>query len=108
MLVYFRPPLGGGGVQRTLKFVRYLEPLGWEATVVSTKSRHYPPRDPSLLEEIPKSTRVVRTQALPLAGWLGLVTYHLGLKRVSAYLSWPDGGIGWMPFALATALRTAR
>jgi glycosyltransferase involved in cell wall biosynthesis len=91
-----------------LKFVRYLEPLGWEATVVSTKSRHYPARDPSLLEEIPRSAQVVRTRALPLAGWLGLVTYHLGLKRVSAYLGWPDGGIGWMPFALATALRTAR
>lgn len=108
MLAYLFPPLGGAGVQRTLKFVRYLEPLGWEATVVSTKSRHYPARDPSLLEEVPTSARVVRTPAFPLAAWLSLVTYHLGLKRVSAYLGWPDGGIGWMPFALATAWRTAR
>ena len=108
VLAYLFPPLGGAGVQRTLKFVRYLEPLGWDATVVSTKSRHYPSRDPSLLVEIPSSGRVVRTRALPLAGWLGLVTYHLGLKRVSAYLTWPDGGIGWLPFALAAALRTAR
>jgi glycosyltransferase involved in cell wall biosynthesis len=91
-----------------LKFVRYLEPLGWDATVVSTKSRHYPARDPSLLAEIPRSAQVVRTPALPLAGWLSLVPYRLGLKRVFAYLTWPDGGIGWMPFALATALRTAR
>jgi glycosyltransferase involved in cell wall biosynthesis len=105
VLAYLFPPLGGAGVQRTLKFVRYLEPLGWEATVVSTKSRHYPARDPSLLEEIPRSAQVVRTRALPLAGWLSLVSYHLGLKRVSAYLSWPDGGIGWMPFAFAAALR---
>src|SRR5580765_6231252 len=61
VLAYLFPPLGGAGVQRTLKFVRYLEPFGWEATVVSTKSRHYPARDPSLLEEIPASAQVVRT-----------------------------------------------
>src|SRR5205823_4983641 len=54
------------------------------------------------------SAQVVRTPALPLASWLSLVPYRLGLKRVFAYLNWPDGGIGWMPFALATALRTAR
>jgi glycosyltransferase involved in cell wall biosynthesis len=37
-----------------------------------------------------------------------MVPYRLGLKHLFAYLNWPDGGIGWMPFALATALRTAR
>jgi glycosyltransferase involved in cell wall biosynthesis len=108
VLAYFFPPLGGAGVQRTLKFVRYLEPLGWVATVVSTKSRHYPARDPSLLKEIPASAEVLRTRALPLANWLSLPPYYLGLKRMAAFLNWPDGGIGWMPFALATALRAAR
>ena len=108
VLAYLFPPLGGAGVQRTLKFVRYLEPLGWDATVVSTRSRHYPARDPSLLQEIPGSAHVVRTPALPLARWLSLVPYRLGLRRAFAYLNWPDGGIGWMPFALATALRTVR
>ena len=65
VLAYFFPPLGGAGVQRTLKFVRYLAPLGWRATVVTTRSRHYPVRDESLLEEIPEGTRVVRTPAVP-------------------------------------------
>ena len=108
VLAYFFPPLGGAGVQRTLKFVRYLEPLGWVATVVSTRSRHYPAHDPSLLDEIPESAQVLRTRAVPVANWLSLVPYQLGLKRVAAFLNWPDGGIGWMPFALATALRAAR
>lgn len=108
VLAYFFPPLGGAGVQRTLKFVRYLEPLGWVATVVSTRSRHYPARDPSLLDEVPDSTEVLRTRAVPVANWLSFPPYYLGLKRVAAFLSWPDGGIGWMPFALATALRAAR
>jgi glycosyltransferase involved in cell wall biosynthesis len=108
VLAYLFPPLGGAGVQRTLKFVRYVEPLGWDATIISTRSRHYPARDPSLLAEIPTSAHLVRTPALPLANWLSLVPYRLGLKRLVAYLNWPDGGIGWLPFALASAYRAAR
>jgi glycosyltransferase involved in cell wall biosynthesis len=108
VLAYFFPPLGGGGVQRTLKFVRYLEPLGWDATVVSTRSRLYPARDPSLLKEVPATTRVIRTRALPLAHYLGIVLHRLRLTRLRAWVLWPDGGIGWAPFALVAALRAAR
>src|SRR5436190_3440425 len=92
MLAFFFPPLGGAGVQRTLKLVRYLEPLGWDATVVTTRPYGYPARDPSLLREVPASTRVIRTSALPLARWLSLVPYRLRLMRLYAYATWPDGG----------------
>jgi glycosyltransferase involved in cell wall biosynthesis len=108
MLAYFFPPLGGGGVQRTLKFVRYVEPLGWDATVVSTRSRLYPARDPSLVREVPASTRLVRTPALPLAHYIGIALHRLGLRRLRAWMLWPDGGVGWAPFALFAALRAAR
>jgi glycosyltransferase involved in cell wall biosynthesis len=108
VLAYFFPPLGGAGVQRTLKFVRYLEPLGWDATVVSTRSRHYPARDSSLLREVPGGTRVIRTRALPVLHWLSLVAHRLRLERLSAYLAWPDSGFGWLPFAFVAALRAAR
>lgn len=108
VLAYLFPPLGGAGVQRTLKFVRYLEPLGWDATVVSTRSRHYPARDPSLLQEVPESARVIRTPAFPLMRWVSLVPWRLRLMRLFAYLTWPDGGLGWLPFALPAALRAAR
>jgi glycosyltransferase involved in cell wall biosynthesis len=107
MLAYAFPPLGGGGVQRALKFVRYLDPLGWEATVVSTRSRHYPARDASLVKELPPTTRVIRTRALPLAHWLSLVPHRLRLMRLFAWLTWPDGGLGWAPFALVAGLRAA-
>ncbi len=108
VLAYFFPPLGGAGVQRTLKFVRYLEPLGWDATVVSTRSRLYPARDASLLQEVPATTRVIRTPALPAAHWLSLVLYKLRLMRLFAWATWPDGGLGWAPFALVAGLRAAR
>jgi glycosyltransferase involved in cell wall biosynthesis len=108
VLAYFFPPIGGGGVQRTLKFVRYLNPLGWDATVISTRSRVYPARDPSLLSEVPASTRVVRTPALPLARYLGVILHRLRLRRLRAWVVWPDGGRGWAPFALVSALRSVR
>jgi glycosyltransferase involved in cell wall biosynthesis len=108
MLAYFFPPLGGSGVQRTLKFARYLEPLGWDATVVSTRSRAYGVRDPSLLDEIPEGTRVIRARALPVARYAGIALYHLRLMRLRAWVTWPDGGLGWAPFALVAALRATR
>src|SRR5256885_5155509 len=64
MLAYFFPPLGGGGCQRTLKLVRYLEPQGWQATVVTTRDQDYWILDPSLEQEIPASTEVRRAGGL--------------------------------------------
>jgi glycosyltransferase involved in cell wall biosynthesis len=108
MLAYYFPPLGGGGVQRTLKFVRYLEPLGWDATVVSTRSRVYGILDPSLLAEIPASTHVIRTRALPVLRLLGIAFYKFRLMRLRTWVTWPDGGLGWAPFAFLAALRAVR
>jgi glycosyltransferase involved in cell wall biosynthesis len=108
VLAYFFPPVGGAGAQRTLKFVRHLEPLGWDATVVSTRSRAYRARDPSLLSEVPASTRVLRVPAWPLASKVGVVLHWLRLRRLRAFVVWPDNGLGWAPFALATTLRAVR
>ena len=108
MLAYFFPPVAGAGTQRTLKFVRHLEPLGWDATVVSTRSRVYRARDPSLLAEVPASTRVIRTPAFPLAARLGVVLHWLRMRRLRLFVVWPDNGLGWAPFALVAALRAAR
>jgi glycosyltransferase involved in cell wall biosynthesis len=108
MLAYFFPPVAGAGAQRTLKFVRHLVPHGWDATVVSTRSRAYRARDPSLLAEVPASTRVVRTRALPLAAYLGVVLHRLRLRRLRAVVVWPDNGLGWSPFALVATLRAVR
>jgi glycosyltransferase involved in cell wall biosynthesis len=108
VLAYYFPPVGGAGVQRTLKFVKYLEPLGWDATVISTRSRAYGARDESLLAEVPAATRVRRTAALPLARYLGFALHRLGLQRLRTYVMWPDGGLGWAPFAFLAAMRAAR
>ncbi len=107
VIAYFFPPLGGAGVQRTLKFVKYLPEFGWNATVVSTRSRMYP-RDTELVREIPESTRVVRAPALPVARYAAIVLHKLGLMRLKEYVAWPDGGFGWAPSAFAAAWREVR
>jgi glycosyltransferase involved in cell wall biosynthesis len=108
VLAYYFPPVGGAGVQRTLKFVKYLEPLGWDATVISTRSRAYGVRDESLLAEVPASTRVQRAAALPLARYLGFAMHRLGPQWLRTYVMWPDGGLGWAPFAFLAAMRAVR
>jgi glycosyltransferase involved in cell wall biosynthesis len=62
-LAYFFPPIGGGGVQRSVKFVRYLPRYGYDPVVVTapggTRGR-WTPQDETLLGEIPASTDVQR------------------------------------------------
>ena len=61
IISYYFPPSGGPGVQRVLKFVKYLPEFGWEPIVLTVKDGDFPARDESLLDEIPKDTKVYRT-----------------------------------------------
>jgi glycosyltransferase involved in cell wall biosynthesis len=56
------PPLGGSGVQRTTKFVKYLPECGWRSAVVTADPVRDRPEelDESLLAEIPEGTAVLR------------------------------------------------
>lgn len=60
MVPYYFPPLGMGGVQRPLKFVRYLPEFGWDVTVLTAEPGSYHATDHSLLQELPPSIEVVR------------------------------------------------
>jgi glycosyltransferase involved in cell wall biosynthesis len=59
---YAFPPVGGAGVQRTTKFVKYLPSHGWQCSVLTAKNPSVPVLDERLLDEIPPETRVVRTR----------------------------------------------
>lgn len=59
----FFPPLGGGGVQRALKLVRYLPRFGWTPEVLAAESGGGWLRDPALLDELPASLPVHRVGA---------------------------------------------
>lgn len=53
MLAYFYPPSGGAGVQRTIKFAKYLPEFGWLPQVVAgTGSGSQFHQDPELVREV--------------------------------------------------------
>ncbi|MCB7480398.1 glycosyltransferase family 4 protein [Christiangramia sediminis] len=60
IITYYWPPSGGPGVQRWLKFVKYLRGYGIEAVVYVPENPSYPIIDKSLEEEIPEGIRVIR------------------------------------------------
>ncbi len=62
VIVYYWPPCGGVGVQRWLRFLKYLLQQGWEATVLTTRNGDYPAIDKSLLEVVSKELRVIQTK----------------------------------------------
>lgn len=133
VLAYFFPPLGGGGVQRTVKFLKYLRPLGWRAEVVTVRATDYWVLDPTLAADVPADTVVYRTAALTGLGLLGRApgrrrppaaesggapaaesgavpaapvrssAAFRWLRRLSSFFLVPDAYAGWLPFALARA-----
>jgi len=60
IITYYWPPSGGSGVQRWVKFVKYLPQEGWEPVVFAPENAAYPALDPSLAKEIPESVEVIR------------------------------------------------
>lgn len=57
---YYWPPSGGSGVQRSLKFVKYLPHFGWEPIVYTPLNGEIPEIDNSLLNEVPSSLLVIK------------------------------------------------
>lgn len=62
VVAYYFPPSGGPGVQRVLKYIKYIRETGWNPIVFTAKDADYPAFDYSLLEEIPPNVTVVRSK----------------------------------------------
>lgn len=118
-LSYYFPPMGMGGVQRSVKFVKYLPMFGWNPIVLTVKDVRYHGHDSSLECDIERA-RVIRTESLdPLrlaflawgraeagAGSAGNLTVILN-RAILPWLFVPDSKIGWVPFAVQAGIRAA-
>ena len=60
VIAYYWPPSGGSGVQRWVKFVKYLPAEGWEPVVFAPEGADYPSLDPSFEAEVPPGVEVLR------------------------------------------------
>ncbi|MBI2619656.1 MAG: glycosyltransferase family 4 protein [Ignavibacteriales bacterium] len=118
IIAYYFPPMGLSGVQRTLKFAKYLPNFGWKPTVLTVGPTGYYAFDKSLLQEVDDhEIEVVRTTSLdpnrifkskgPVKmppEWLRKALQYLGDL---AFI--PDTKIGWKRKALrAGAARLKR
>ena len=60
IITYYWPPAGGPGVQRWLKFVKYLKDFDIEPIVYIPENPNYPIIDESLIDEIPAGIKVYK------------------------------------------------
>ncbi len=60
IITYYWPPAGGPGVQRWLKFIKYLPEFDIEPIVYCPENPSYPIVDESLNEEVPSHVTVVK------------------------------------------------
>ena len=123
VITYYWPPSGGAGVQRSLKFVKYLSKMGFSPIVltVDEAKASYPLNDQSLLKEVPKNVKVVRTNSFEP---LNILSSIIGKKNVpyggfanankeskkQKFLRWvrgnffiPDARVGWTKYAVDEA-----
>ncbi|MEM8485649.1 MAG: glycosyltransferase [Bacteroidota bacterium] len=125
VIAYYFPPSGGSGVQRALKFVKYLPSFGWmpEVLTLDPASAAYPDLDPDMLREVPDGVNVHRTGAWdPYRIYAGFtnkskadavsvgflsdkpISYRERIARwVRANVFIPDARVGWYFYALKKA-----
>jgi len=60
IVTYYWPPSAGSGVQRWLKFAKYLPEYGWEPVIFTPENPDFDLKDTSLLSEIPAALEVLK------------------------------------------------
>ena len=62
IITYYWPPAGGPGVQRWVKFVKYLRYFGIEPIIYTPKNPTYPILDPHIAADIPEDLTLLKTK----------------------------------------------
>jgi glycosyltransferase involved in cell wall biosynthesis len=60
VITYYWPPSGGAGVQRWLKYVKYLRDFGWEPVIFTPENPELPETDLSLTRDVPNGIEVLK------------------------------------------------
>ena len=125
IITYYWPPSGGPGVQRWLKFVKYLPDFGIRPVVLTVDPAHaeYPVLDRSLEADVAPDLEVYRTECKGVYDWYkrltgfktapysgfanegnpGLLQKIARFVRGNFFL--PDARRGWIKYAFAEACR---
>lgn len=103
MIAYHFPPLAGSsGIQRTLRFTRYLPEFGWEPIILTAHPRAYERTSNDQLSDIPPGVHVIRAQA-----WDTARHFSIG-GRYPGFLARPDRWRSWTLGAVPSGLAAIR
>ena len=117
IISYYFPPMGMGGVQRALKFAKYLPSFGWQPIVLTVKDVDYFAKDYTLLEELSIDAKIIRTGSFDPLRLSYLLkkgksfeskAYTPKKAQAQSWIFFPDNKIGWLPFALASGLNLCK
>ncbi|MDD4970929.1 MAG: glycosyltransferase [Paludibacter sp.] len=61
IVTYYWIPSGGAGVQRWVKFTKYLRDFGWEPIIYTPENPEYPSIDHSFEKDIPSDITILKT-----------------------------------------------
>ena len=119
-VAYGFPPVGGAGVQRTVKFVKYLKAFGWQPSILTVKNPSVPIYDPKQIADIPRECKIFRAKTLEpsysLKNNFLSKQYTSGLsksiKRILRFTQsivlLPDPQILWWPLLIFSLIRILR
>ncbi|MBN1481687.1 hypothetical protein EH223_04925 [candidate division KSB1 bacterium] len=126
IITYYWPPAGGPGVQRVLKFARYLPHFGWSPVILTVTNGEYPAIDETLQKDIDADVIVHKTRSFEPFVLYRLLTGQKSDTKISTFvltedsqggfarrfasflrgnLFIPDARIGWLPFAVKAGWR---
>lgn len=115
------PPSGGPGVQRSVKFAKYLPRFGWLATVWTVEQVDDLPQDPTLLHDLPTEVVIHRfgkgnllrslrgsLRSLTAGGWVpsrlaSAIDWRITSRLAQRHL--PDDFAGWARASLRRVCR---
>lgn len=137
MVAYMFPPIGGIGVERTLRHVAHLPEFGWQPVIAAASNSGYRIVDPASVDRIPAHAEVHRARTVEPAHLRHAVARLLGRSgaasavrfdpslanrrppsglRSAANAAWaaviplvffPDDQLLWIPGAVAAGRRAA-
>jgi hypothetical protein len=61
IITYYWPPAGGSGVQRWLKFTKYLPKYNWQPIIYTPENPYFEVKDEALLNDIPAEAKIWKT-----------------------------------------------
>lgn len=124
IISYYWPPSGGAGVQRWVKFCKYLPQFKIDPIVLTVNDGTYPLIDETLVDEVPKELEVYRSKAFEPYSIFGKLLgkdsqavstpstafnteNESWLKKIGVWiranLFIPDARVGWIPSATSLA-----